>query len=403
MGGLRIELRRSPLPWWTLAMTVVGLGWLSAQSGDWDLVWPQAAAAAQATVVFLGPMAAAAAAYAAGRVHGNTAYDLTRGAARPTWQQSSLQLASTCLYVLVPYLLVVLVALAGPLSGGVSPGGPWPSYVLLGAIALMVCTGVGHATGRLVAGPAAPAAVAVAAFVGLGVLASDSPFNLTVISGPPHRELSTGAVAVRLLLAASVLFFAAVAARPAPRARAGRFWLLPGAAASVAVLSVLAMGQMGFPQVDRSPVAAVCSKGAAQVCVWPENEAHLDHTAKLARKVSTAAGQAVAVPERFYEHGLRPSDDGESSGFRLAVGDAGTMDGMISEIMPTAPDCRVTDAGIDRLAAAAPALEEWLFARALDEESDIPTVREVLHKPEKQQQRWAEERVEAITDAPCRR
>ncbi|WP_327389255.1 hypothetical protein OG728_00455 [Streptomyces microflavus] len=402
MTGLRIELRTSPMAWWLLGMTAVGLGWLFTQAGDWAQVWLRAAAAVQATVVFLGPMAAAAAAVAAGRVHRNTAAALTDRAARPLWVQSAIQLAATALYTVVPYFVVTLVALARPLTASITPGGPWPSYILLGMIAMLVCVGVGHAAGRLIAGPVAPAAAAVATFVCLGVLASDSPYNLTVISGAPNLRLNPSALAIRLVLAIAVLLVAVALSWPAHRSRTTRNWAVPSAGAALVMGAVAVMGQLGYPQIDRRPVDPLCSTGTPQVCVWPENEAHLEATARLAEKVAAAAGGTIKLPKRFYEQGLKAAAEDEPDGFTLSVGKDGVLEGMITQIQPRPADCTLTDAGVEQFADADQALYAWLYARASGEATADGVLGKVLREPEAKQLAWARAQMKAITDAPCR-
>lgn len=406
LSTLRIELRRAPARWWVPVMVAVGVVWLFARSGDWSKVWPQAAAAAQATTVFLAPMAAAAAAIGTGRRHQPGFSELTAHAPQPFWYQHLTQLMASLIYAVSAFLAVTGMALSAPLSAGVPAGELWGSYVILGTITMVAGTALGHWAGLLLAGPAAPAVSAVAIFIVLGVIPSDSPYNFTVISGSPEFRLNPSALAIRAVIAGALVLIAV--SWPRTRVRWGYLAVAPSVGITAAVLAATAMGPVGFPQITRPPgQSPLCSTTSPQVCLWPENRAYLAQTAQTAQKVAAAADGVLTLPTRFYESGLRHTPEGQPPGFSLRAGTYGIVGDMVNEMLPRPPACdrAFTDQQISQYATSHENLSTWLFIRATGEPATLDDTSEeivrVLKQPEPEQTAWARAQVTALKGMKC--
>ncbi|GHE25483.1 hypothetical protein GCM10018784_74150 [Streptomyces hydrogenans] len=387
-------------------MVVVGLGWLFTRTGQWLSVWPQAAAAAQATTVFLAPTSAAAAAIAAGRAHGPGVAELTAHVPRPRSQPQLAQLAASLLYGLTSFLVVTVVALCSPWLKGVPSSSLWLGYTVLGLVCMIAGTALGHWTGLLLTGPAAPALAAVTMFAALGVIPSDSPYNLTVISGSPEYQIAPAALAIRALLAAGLLV--AAVGWPQTRPRWGYLPIAPSLGITTMVIAAVALGPIGFPQVKRAPLTQpLCSATTPQVCVWPENQSSLTKAAEAGQQVAKAAAGVLPVPPRFYETGLQPNREAQAHGFSMRGGIEATTDDMISEVLPHPPVCTdsFTTQQMSQFADAYQNLSAWLFARATGPgtvSGDVPgAVHRILRQNAPEQTTWAREQAATIQSIQC--
>ena len=184
-----IEMRRSPLRWWLPFLVLVDVSMLFSRSTEWIGVWPQTSAAAQLPVFYFAIILAAGAAWASGRAFRSETTENLAAAASPPWRREAIQLATTVVYGLMPFLVGTAVAAVTTAVGDSPRGFLWPGYLVLATV-LIVCTcALGHLLGRTIQSKiAAPLIGPVVVFmiVGFGVL----PFlELAVLSGAPQFKV----------------------------------------------------------------------------------------------------------------------------------------------------------------------------------------------------------------------
>ncbi|MFF5333640.1 ABC transporter permease [Streptomyces sp. NPDC013181] len=322
-----IELRRSPLLTALPVMLLVDLVVLFGRSRYWIGVWPEASVAAQIVTLFLGPILAGVSAWQAGRASRAGMPELILGAARPSWRIEAARLGATLTLGYLAYGVGCLTAAAVSWREA-GPGFLWPSYLLLGAVTLLMFASVGHLAGRL--WPSAAFTPVICALGGFIVLLG-TPYRFYVLAGPPDVRLSLAPVAARLLLAVAFTVLAVVV--PSRPVRAGRkdssqrylprhtHPALFGSAVGL-LAAMVALPVAGELRTERSASSGdmLCSRaqdGAPRVCVWAEHRTYLPELSRMAERLGRQTwGKA---PDAFYEYGLRRRQLGDR-GFDIAEG-----------------------------------------------------------------------------------
>ncbi|MFE3688060.1 ABC transporter permease [Streptomyces sp. NPDC059095] len=314
----RIELRRSPLLTAFPVMIAVDLVVLFGRSRYWMGVWPEASVAAQVVTMFLGPVLAGVSAWQAGRSSRSGMPEFLLGAARPSWRIEAVRLAATLTLGFLAYGIGCLTA-AAVSFGDAGPGFLWPSYLLLGAAALIIYASVGHLAGRW--WPSAgftPIVCALGSLIALLVL----PLKFDVLAGPPDTYVRPQTVAVRVLCAVALAVLAVTApplkGRAVPRRKTPLHLrgVAAGAAACSLVLMALAAPKDGQLTVARpsSAVTPLCdraSQDAPRVCVWPEHRKYLPDLTRMAQRLGQTGQPGMKAPDAFYEFGLRRTKLGD--------------------------------------------------------------------------------------------
>jgi len=323
MVAYRIELRRSPLRWWIPLLAAVTFAVMfTARGGSWVGVWPQASSAAELSAMYLAPLLAAVAAWAAVRSSQRGVTEILTAAARPRWRVEASQLAATLSYGLGIYVLAAAVAAAvsARLAG---PGFLWPAYIALGAAVLAICAGVGHVVGRLSRSRfAVPAICGLALFVFLNYLSAPAEsgpagqeYSSQVLqnlqfagAGAPWQVFRTPALVVRLALGAAAVVIAVAALnpwrRPAWSRRSWRPVVVVGVIVCLAA-GLAALISAGPLLTERAvTIRPVCTAAAPRMCLWPEDRKYLPQLAAISRRLATLPPGLVAVPRQFHEQSL---------------------------------------------------------------------------------------------------
>lgn len=326
LNAYQIELRRSPLLTAFPLMIAVDLVVLFGRSRYWIGSWPEASVAAQVVTMFLGPVLAGVSAWQAGRSSRAGMPEFLLAAARPGWRAEAVRLAATLTLGFLAYGIGCLVA-ATVSSGDAGPGFLWPSYLLLGASALIIFASVGHLAGRW--WPSAgftPIVCALGSLISLSVL----PFKFTLLAAPPDTYVRPQTVAVRVLcaLALAVLAVTAPPLRRTASPRRKTPWHLRGVAAGSAAcsLALLALaapedGQLTVarPSSSVTPLCDRAGESAPRVCLWPEHRKYLPELTHMAQRLSRTGQPGIKVPDAFYEFGLRRTKLGDR-GLDIAEG-----------------------------------------------------------------------------------
>ena len=306
------ELRRSPLRWWLPVLAALHVVVLAGDNGSWVGDWPRASAAALRPVVFLGPLFAAGAAWAAARSGLPGVADRMRGSARAGWVLDAAQLVSSAAVGLGGYLVgVAYVALASISRAG--PGFVWPGYLLLGAAVTIACAAIGHGVGRATGSLFGAPVVAGAGCLVL-MMAFSSLLGLTsqgnVVLGDPAYSVTPDAIATRALLALGLA--AAAVTVPSLVGRGPGRWrpTLQSWSGGAVGLTAVAAATLLLPthnvlEVRASPADPVCSATVPKVCLWPEDRKYLDDVTALALRAERLP-PLFRVPRAFYEQGLQP-------------------------------------------------------------------------------------------------
>ncbi|RBQ12881.1 hypothetical protein DQE82_03725 [Micromonospora sp. LHW51205] len=415
-----IEMRRSPLRWWLPFLVLVDVSMLFSRSTEWIGVWPQTSAAAQLPVFYFAIILAAGAAWASGRVYRSETTENMAAAASPPWRREAIQLATTVVYGLMPFLVGTVVAAVTTAIGDSPRGFLWPGYLVLATV-LIVCTcALGHLLGRTIQSKiAAPLIGPVVVFmiVGFGVL----PFlELAVLSGAPQFKVELAPMLARLALAAALVG----AALSAGGTAAGRSWSWFGrgyqfqhaaylASAGAVVLSLVLIYVAGPLRSARpAPEEPLCSDSTPKVCVWPEQRVHLARMVPVAERLG-ALSAVLVVPGTFYEEGLR-GPLGSNSDFALVLGDWAATRGMVSTSLNDTfgvPACEpMNDLDLQRNAEAFTILKEWIVARVYGPkpsdihggfEYDEEELTRVLASSESQQVDWARSKIAIVRETTC--
>jgi hypothetical protein len=415
-----IELRRSALRWWWPLLCALDLAVLLGRNTYWIGVWPQASAAAQIPAMFLGPVMAGAAAWAAGRRFRQGTGELHEAAARPPWQQEAALLAAALTYAVVPYVLGLAVAavLTAPDAG---PGFLWPGYPLLGLSVIVGCTALGHLAGRLLPFRlAVPVLCAIGCFLALTSLGD--VLALSVLSGYPQDEVAPVPLALRLACAAALVGVALTAVRPAVGGFVSPRRAVAVTGAGLGVFGVLAVSVVAAGPLGRErerPDAPVCTDGAPVICLWPENRKYLPVMAAMAERAGALPAGLFTVPDRFDEKGLSGLDRTRfeyHQDFSIISGSpwsvSPTIAGRILEAS-TPPYCDAADEETgERRQHAIFELLVWIEARLNNASQpsdvhggppgvDLRRIGGLITLSEAEQAQWAAERLETIRATRC--
>jgi hypothetical protein len=411
-----IELRRSPLRWWLPFLLFVDIAMLFGRSTEWIGVWPQASAAAQVPVLYVAMLLSAGAAWAAGRIQRVGSAEVFEAAALPVWRREAALLTSTVIYGLVPIAVGAVVAAAVSFRRA-GPGFLWPSYLVLAAILVVISAAVGHLLGRLISNRSvAPLLAPVVIFLLIGFRAFPW-LELSVLSGPPQLKVEPPALAVRAVLAATVVLVALLV-NPrrnvgSPRQRTRRLVAVAAASVIGTVAATAGVAMAGPLRTERQPPAhPLCSDTVPRVCVWPEQRVHLPAMVAAAQRLG-ALKDAVIVPDTFYEEGLR-GPIGTISDFALVLGDYAAVRGMASAIMDDTlgvMSCQPSTGEIqERNTKAWIELKEWIVARGYGPkpsdvhggfEFDEAEIARVTALPATEQAEWARGRLTVVRETRC--
>ncbi|MBQ1018400.1 hypothetical protein KBX71_11075 [Micromonospora sp. D93] len=380
--------------------------------GEWTTVWSQASARAQWPVLIMGPALAAVAAWSGGRARRDGMREQVSRAARPAWHIELARFAVVVLLGLLIYAVAPLAVLATAAANG-APGRPWPGYVLLGAGTLVICAAIGHLAGTRFSSRAAPPLVAITTFTALSWLQDDPRFAMSVLSGHPQVALAPSALAVRLALALAATAAAVAGAAVLGRRTMGldirfeRVLLAGGVVATLALAG--AMPVTGPLRVERpAPARPACAGEQPEVCVWPEEQRHLEDAVQTSRRLAAATANAIPLPVTLHEEGL--SGTGPQSGFWVGYGERAMATSMISAVLPARWTCDTMAAEQRRAwAENSVMLRTWLAVRVTGDDGILERtppqvqsrVREVLSREPLQQASWARDRYEVVSDKNC--
>ncbi|MFJ8957726.1 ABC transporter permease [Streptomyces sp. NPDC102381] len=432
-----IEVRRSPLLWFFPVLLIVDLAAVFGRSQWWIGVWPEASAAAQIPALFFAPVAAAAAAWSVGRVYRRGVAELQGAAAQAKWKMELAQFSATLTYCFGAYAVGALAAAAVTFSDGGS-GFLWPSYLFLGAGAILACAAVGHFTASLWHAPfVAPVVCGLSCFLVISVVGTPNNLGLFVLSGSPTREVDTGSLAARLALSLSLALLAVFGSsslrrnslwKPSSKIRVLGIGLVSAAVLSAAVVVTVGPTQ----KVRAAPQNPLCTHGEKpRVCVWPEHRKYLAEVDAMAKRLKEIPQKWIKMPGTFYELGLRGQAQGasEPSGpprtprdsqmdFEILEGNmwfvSPSLAGSIMQL--SIPNrCDAWDPNkVERLSLAAFEVETWLEYRAngSSERNGVnggppgvkfSEIQRVSRSDEGAQARWVARRLKVISETPCAR
>ncbi|MFC4058671.1 hypothetical protein ACFOWE_10220 [Planomonospora corallina] len=402
------ELRRSSARWAFLLLLALGGGLMAAWGQGWYLVWPEASVmAANAATYFAAAVLAGMAAWSAQRGVRYGMRDQLLLVARRPWQVESAHLLAILVYAWSGLLVFAAVAVLAA-SGSAGPGFLWPSYLLLVFTTLTVCVASGYVAGRLRPSRITAPVVAVAVIVVQFLTPTNAPFDFSVVTGPARLELNSGVLLARSVLAAAVVCLAVLLPFLWNRPRASRIRL---AALPVGMAGLLAWVVLSGPlQIARTPpgepLCAAPGPDLPRVCLWPENRAYLETALEAVRRISHAAGGAVALPEVYYDEGLKPDGAGYPYFTALPEIDAITTSMALSGFQPSGKCPDSSDAAMAARYDIGGRVWVWHAAvakgaRSVSDDDSFLLPPEVardvdvaLAKPRAQQLAWIREQVE---------
>lgn len=415
MTALRLELRRSPLRWWVPGVLGLQLLLIFGFEDQWQTVWSQASAKAQYPLLFSGPVLAAAAAWSASRTRRRELGQYLSSVYRPRWLSEFWHLAASATYAIGCFAVGVLAAWSAAALAG-APGGPWPTYLVLGLLTTLGSVAIGHLLGVLT--PTLVSPVFAAAIVYLTIIYTYPYPNLAfwVVSGRPQAEVQLPALAVRaLVVALLVLIVVMVAALPA-RDRRHRIALVVAPSAVVAFAGSLALVSVVGPlREHRDPPPPECAGADPRVCVWPDHRKMLDRLALLAQRIPEASHGTLSVPDTFYEEGIRgpapgiTREAGRPPGELTLDSERAALSQMVRQTLPDVPPC---DSGpepnLTEVFHARDQLFAWVYAGVVGgtgEFAEDPALQQeldhVLALPPDEQIAWSHERQEVIAEGGC--
>ncbi|MBP2708164.1 hypothetical protein JOL79_30735 [Microbispora sp. RL4-1S] len=404
------EMRASPLRWWLPVFVALDIAMLFGRDPSWIGVWPQASAAVQLAGHAFAAAAAAAATWSSGREHRTGVTDSLASSWRGRWQADGLQLASTLLFIAVPYALGAALAAATSLREA-GPGFLWPRYLLLGASTLLLSASAGHLAGKLLPGRVAPT-LAVAGLVVLLSIYGSPRLELVVLSGMPQVELAPLALGSRFLLAGVLALIAVVLPGIAPKGEAWRSRSRQAGMTGSAVLAVgscvIAMTAAGPLRVNRpAPHTPLCSADTPRVCLWPDNAKYLPQVAAMASRLAALPAGLFRPPDTFYERGVLPGRP-PLSGFLIIRGVSSVPDALAGSILErTLPLCDLTESDAPAYFRQFWPIHQWLSVRAYGSRFpafmkggppgvDMEEIYNVVHRPEADQTAWVKAKLAAI-------
>lgn len=348
---LRIELRRSPMPW--ILPVVAALFWFdtyrpsTSQPPLWMLrtFWNMGEGH---TIIDFGPFVAGMAAWIGARDSRRGMADLVTTTARPRWTAQLTTWAAGAIWAVGAYLAFVAVLFGVYAAQGVTGAPPW-WWVAVGATAVAMFTAAGFAIGTLVRSRYAAPIAAFASMLAL-ILSSQTGFthptgwalvlptnsngNYQPMSGTFYRYLPDLPIARILFLAgiAAAVLGLIGAAGPAGGRRVRTIaatvticgLAAGGTAVVLATTARLAADGMVIPALhdaaDDRPIAytPVCAPaGAVPVCVNPAYSRYLPDMIAAVQPALTVMAGLPGAPVRVVQvagnYQNRQGSDGQSA------------------------------------------------------------------------------------------
>lgn len=318
---VRLELRRGAgLPLFggivAVGALMTGMVTLAADPvGPWSASGPGVLVWVDVTGLILGPLAAAAGAWAGGRDRRQGVSELLGAVPRARWRRDLATVGALVAAVVAGLAAVSAITTATVLPAVSYGGGRWPLSAAVIVLGCVACLAVGFAMGRLTAHRWTPPVVALVVYVlngiptylGNGVEQLAPVSNLPVGDGQRLR-LEIAVLGMVWLLGLAVAAFLAGSAER-------RWWaLLPAAAAVVAAatLAPLPVEWNGnaytaqWTERDPAALAPVCSYDESTVCVNAVHAALLPEVTRLARPILAELPPGLVARERGLEHPATP-------------------------------------------------------------------------------------------------
>lgn len=362
---VRIELRRG-VGIWALVPMIVALALAAlAHPREWAGEWAGWSYELRMILIVLGPLVVAAAAWQGNREHRRGLEELLAATPRPPMHRTLASLASPAGGALAAFGLVA-AGMAGVTATHTSYGHPLLGIALSAAAAVLLFAAVGYTVGRLSPWRVTAPIVALAAYVGIGIL-SYLDGGIGYLS--PGVQLFGGELPAPWWPVASTVLFLATAVAVLLVSAARRRWI----AAPVLGLAVLAAvplaeaGDSAFTP-DWAGQQLVCRSGAPQVCL---TRRHADQLPVVSAQIrADLAG--LDVPGPIVEQRVGSGVDNESDTLNtLYLGATITGGADLDVVRDDAAQAAVhwTCAGVDgaspgeRLRGATIAITEWIAHR----------------------------------------
>lgn len=366
---LATDVRRSGAGHLALVVLVVGAGVLATQ------LLPSARhATSLAGVVrwvdnthyFFAPLAAALAAWVAGRERRRGIGELLAVTPRPAWRRVHLTWVAVLAGVLAGVLGQIALVVAAGLPSTSYWGGRWWPTVVVVVLGVAVYAAVGFAAGRALPGRLVAPAVGLAGFVAVVVTNSDPVLRRVWPVGGLYfndgDQLRAPVIGL-LVLWLGGLTAAAVVLAVAPRRALAVLPLAAAAAAVVPLVSGTGTGSDPWTVPDPAARAMVCTTdGGPQVCVQRVHAGLHDDVVPLAREtLATADGVAGWTSAREFVTGegeppagvlTLPNLDDQGRAFRGGLA-APEQYQALSVAFESTSTCDVTTATPDQLALTA--------------------------------------------------
>jgi hypothetical protein len=334
------RLRISPAAWAFPVLLALAIGYVSiyptATSEPYGVALT---AAGGVTIAFLAPVAAALAAWEAGRLARGGWWTLPH--VRP-----SAALALDAIWPIV--LSCGLVLLAG-MATRLLPAGlvvPDIRVIFVGLVVLFAHTVAGFAIGLWIPPVIAAATILVVDYLWMAMPRSLEPLWLRHLTGDfssccdVSADLAPTAILGASLVAAGIL--AAGLLMISTRGTARRLAIAAGFATVAVAAGALAVRDLGPDPVAARPESELrCAGKAPEVCVVREHEARLDEVHTIAARAAHAWTDAgLGVPDRFIEAPVEVLGPGEA---RLSISTLSTRADITHSIayamLPPIPPC----------------------------------------------------------------
>ena len=307
---LLIEVRCSPgfVAFPILVAAHVGIIWQDASfwAGDWQATSIQV----QSGNILLAAFIAACAAWTAGREHRHGHALIAKTMPRRQMWAVAAQWGAVTFWGLLAYSVGLGFAAYKTVPEAIT-GGPWPSYILLGAAAVCTYSAFGYIMGSFgrwrILAPLASVLVYTCLVVvelhGGWVSRLDLLYTDTLVS--PQFRLRTTVLITQLFWAAALVVVALAVTGARYSSLGTRTALLSLAVIPVAVVIFFStlLGSGDFAR-RQAPNHEFCLGKAPRVCVWPEHAKWADDAAEVAHSMASALDGVYTFPSTVYEVGL---------------------------------------------------------------------------------------------------
>ncbi|NED96739.1 hypothetical protein G1H11_15625 [Phytoactinopolyspora alkaliphila] len=331
---LRTELLRGAAPVAAAGVLLAGFLIMGAFAGDWagwSGRWTPLAASVRLSLMALGALVAAAAAWQAGRERRRRTSDQIGSTSRPGWQPFVVGWASVTLGSSVAMLVVVgaCAALVAPVAS--YGGGGWVWMIVVAFPGLAALSALGALLGRLIPSRLVAPVVAVAVYLPMvGVVDGAGPGVtrwLAPVLSPYDAPGYTIDAAVSL---AQFVWFSAVAGTAIMLIVTAQRWLIVvPAGIAVGAAAWLASSSPQW-EVDRAAVELVCTEdGSPEVCLTRLNSFLLDDVAPLARGALAHWEGIPGAPDRAVDETAQIDhwDAEDEASVRLTLTSGATLSG----------------------------------------------------------------------------